>query len=656
MLVGVALVLGGVSGARDAMHLSDVSDRLAGFQRPNGPQNAGALAGVAWFDYNNDGRLDLFIPNNKGRPHALFRNRGRGRFVNVAAKAGVADRGGGGGAAAADINNDGCQELLVSGNRGVEIGDQSPVKLYLNRCNGTFKDITESSKVRGTQTSMPVAFGDVNNDGLLDIFLASAGDFKTNKHPNKLYLNNGDLSFTDISARARIERNQGSTAVSFTDYNKDGLQDIMVPDGNEGLRQPLKGGSPAGFQPIPTPQRLYRNNGDLTFTNVAPLNGLFVLGFWMAVALGDYDNDSDLDYFDTNVGRVPSGPPGEDVPPLAEIPGSREFPHGFWENQQSRLLGVVYKYRPREAGLRNLNWGWGASFADFDNDGWEDLFFNGTYPGLGGILHNAALMGDDFGNPGYLLRNNSKKRFELVQTFGQQDRLNSGSAVADFDNDGFPDVAVATTAFGDDEGAPILLRNETANDNGWITVRLIGTKSNRDGIGAKVRVLAGRLTKLKEVRSGSSFLSMDSPWLTFGLGPNAPATVPVEVTWPSGLVETFHPTTRRIVTLQEGSSGLLPVRVRATCRSARVRPPRSRVTCRLRFENLPSGRVRARLSRRRVTYARGSARIRRGRAVVRMRTSRPLRRGRYRLTLVIRDPLGRTQVTRSRVLVTSRRS
>ncbi|MDQ4142658.1 MAG: CRTAC1 family protein, partial [Actinomycetota bacterium] len=302
------------------------------------------------------------------------------------------------------------------------------------------------------------------------------------------------------------------------------------------------------FQPIPGIHRLYRNNGDLTFTNVSAQTGwVNNLGFWMATAWGDYDNDSDLDHFSTSAGGsalqdVPDGPSTDAY-----------FPHGFWENVGD---GSFFQHKPHETGLarpRGSGFGWGANFADFDNDGFMDLFFHGTYPSLGGLLHDAEWMGNPWGNPGYLYRNTGDRRFKLVQTFGLRNRFTSGSAVGDFDGDGFPDIAVVNTAFRRDPGKPILLLNKTANGNGWITVRTVGTKSNRDGIGAKVRVLAGRLTKLQEVRSGSSFASMDSPWLTFGLGRKAPRRVSIEVTWPSGRVEVFRgKRTRRIVTLREG--------------------------------------------------------------------------------------------------------
>lgn len=532
--------------AGDALRLIDVSERLGGFARANGPNNAGGLAGVAWFDYDGDSRLDLFIPNNKGHANALFRNLGNGRFRDVAGEAGVTNGLGNLTPVAGDINNDGCPDLFLVGYGGVEVDEKSPTKLYLNECDGTFRDISATAGVPGTKTSGTAAFGDVNNDGFIDLAIASAGDFQDRKDPNKLYLNNGDLTFTDISASAGIEPNLGSVDIAFVDFNKDGWQDILTDDGNDGVMNPAKGGKQ--FQPIPGIHRLYRNNGDLTFTDVSMETGFRKDGgFWMATAWGDYDNDSDLDHFSTSAGPFPA----QDARPA---PSAETFPHGFWENVGD---GRFYQFKTVEAGLfRPLGsgFGWGATFADFDNDGHMDLFFHGNYPALGGLMHDAEYMGDTYGNPGYLYRNTGHKRFELVQTFGLRDRFTSGSAVGDFDSDGFPDIIVLNTAFGQDPGNPILLRNETSNGNGWITVRTVGTKSNRDGIGARVRVLAGGLTKLQEVRSGSSFASMDSPWLTFGLGTDAPDAVAVEVRWPSGRLEVFvDQPTRRLVTVVEGN-------------------------------------------------------------------------------------------------------
>ncbi len=593
--------------AASAVRMVDVSGRLTGFHRPNGVHNAGGVAGLAWFDYNNDGLLDLYISNNAGQPNALFKNLGRGQFTNVAAQAGLANGLGNGGVAVADMDNDGCLDLLTSGTGGIETDHQSPTKLYRNNCNGTFSDVTARSGIVGTKTTLAVAFADINNDGFVDVFLASAGDFENHKHPNRLYLNDGDGRFTDISATAGIEENRGADLMGFTDFNKDGLADVLVLDGNDGVMQPLKGGDPPMFQPIPGRVRLYRNNGNLTFTDVAGEVGLGQpLGFWMSITLGDISNTGNLDFFSTNVGRATPGPPFSELPLSDQV----YFPHGLWQNRSApvgplagatNLLGaaanalnvvgvgppgfpnplgivggalngagqavgnataslgaapnpnggVFYKQISEAAGLSKLNWGWGATFSDFDNDGYLDLFFNGAYPGLGGLIHSAPFLGDVYGNPGYLLRNAGNATFDLVQTFNQQNRFTSGSAVADFDNDGRPDVAVVNTAYGPDPGAPILLHNETPNANGWITVKLVGTASNRAAIGAKVRVLAGRLTKLAEVQSESSFVSVDSLWKTFGLGPNPPATVTVEVTWPSGLVETFDERTGRNVTLTE---------------------------------------------------------------------------------------------------------
>ncbi|MDQ6775111.1 MAG: CRTAC1 family protein [Actinomycetota bacterium] len=469
----------GVAPSASATNLVDVSGSLSGFHRPiGGPDNAGGLAGAAWFDYNNSGRLSLFIPGTPGHPNALFENLGGGRFVNVAAQAGVAGGQGGGGVAVADISNDGCEDLLVSGTGGIETGHQSPTKLYLNNGNNTFTDVAAQSGLASALGFwMSVTLGDIYNHGNLDLFSTNAGHSP------------GGLPFEDLQP--------------LQVYFPHGLWE-NTSNPLAALTSPFVSGT-VGLTPDPT--------GGLLSPLGSPLPGA--------------------------LGAATSG--------LADALAPALKPVG------AALGGVFYKNVSQAAGLSNLNWGWGASFADFANDGHEDLFFNGTYPGLGGLIHSAPFIGDQYGNPGYLLHNDGTGEFTIAQTFAQQNRFTSGSAVGDYNNDGRPDIAIVNTAHGSDPGAPILLENKTVNNNGWITVKLVGTKSNRDGIGAKVWVLDGPLTKLQEVRSGTGFASQDSLWLTFGVGPNAPATVPVEVAWPSGLLETFNASTDRKVTLTEGT-------------------------------------------------------------------------------------------------------
>lgn len=481
------------------------------------------LGGAAWFDYNNDDLLDLFITNGKGRRNGLFRNDGGGNFTNVALAAGVANGLGNSGVITGDINNDGCADIFLTGEGGVMRGvEQSPTKLYLNKCNGTFSDITDDAGVPGPETAWSAAFGDINNDSFLDLFVTTPGSMTIGtQYRNKLYLNNGDLTFTDISESAGIDTALGSCAVGFNDYNNDGWTDIFVANC-------------ASIMVKRTPIELFRNNGDLTFTNVAGDAGIDDKGYWMAIAFGDSDSDGDLDVFLTNVGTS--------IPPIFSVP------HALYENNGDG----TYTDIGETAGLADWEFGWGASFADFDNNGYADLFFAGSFP----FFPIWPIIGPGRGNPGRLFMNKkNSKSFSHAASFGLQNAYASGVAVGDFDNNGFPDIVVVTTTFLK-RGRPVLLQN-VGNNNNWITVRTVGTASNRDGVGARVTVKARNLVQVKEVRAGSSFLSMDSPWLTFGLGKRK--TAHIEVAWPSGLVERFSwQAVNQMVTLVEGTGVPVP--------------------------------------------------------------------------------------------------
>ena len=473
--------------------LVDVSERLDLVRE--------GLGGAAWFDYNNNGLLDLFIPNSTGNPNSLFRNNGDGSFTDVASAAGVANGLGNSGVIAGDINNDGCADLYLTGEGGVMGLVQSPNKLYLNNCRGGFSDITESSGAVGAETSWSAAFGDINNDGYLDLFITSPGGLLTRQqHKNKLYLNNGDLTFTDISQSSGIDVAMGACVVGFSDYNRDGWTDIFVGNCNDIF-----------FRPVPF--NLFRNNGDLTFTDVAEDANLDIDGAWMGITFGDIDVDGDLDIFASNFGT--SSP----------FPG-RVAPHALFENNGDG----TYTDIAESAGLAVWEFGWGTTFADFDNDGYPDMFYAGNLP-----APPFNVIGPENGNPGRLFWNNGDRTFTMGVNLGLENRFTSGVASGDFDNDGSTDLVIVTGTH-DEPGRPVLMRN-IGNDNSWITVKTVGTTSNRDGVGARVRVETNEFTQVKEVRAGSSFLSMDSPWLTFGLG--AAQSVDVEVTWPSGLVERF---------------------------------------------------------------------------------------------------------------------
>ena len=260
-------------------------------------------------------------------------------------------------------------------------------------------------------------------------------------------------------------------------------------------------------------------------------------GYWMCVALGDYDNDTDFDLFSSNLGLLFDG---------NLIPFFQNQPHGFFE----RNTNGTYSSVESEVGIHPLaqNFSWGGSFADFNNDGWEDLIFAGNIPQFPFLQ-----IGPATGNPGYLFVNRGNKTFRRDPLpVDLSSKYSTGLATADFNNDGSIDVLISNGAYSEDpHPTPTLLRNKHSR-NSWLTLRLVGTKSNRNAIGARVQVeLPGRILT-KEIRAGSSFLSQNSPWLTFGLNRNQKARK-VKITWPSGVVEEFTKVRgKRIITVVEG--------------------------------------------------------------------------------------------------------
>ena len=491
--------------------------------------------GVALFDYDNDGYLDIFFVNsltvelfkaNKKTRSVLYRNNRDGTFSDVTDKARVGDVGWGMGCAVGDFNNDGFDDLYVT-----SIG---PDHLFKNNGNGTFTDVTQKAGVSDPRFSTGAAFLDYDNDGRLDLFVTNYVGFNMDNLPtfgegpicqfkgvpvqcgprglpgagDSLFRNNGDGTFTDVSKKAGVADSRGyyGLDVVSSDFDGDGWIDIFVANDS-------------------TPNFLYHNNGNGTFSEIGFESGTALdkngnEQGCMGVTLGDYDHDGLLDLFITNF--------DDEYNVLYRNAGKGSF------------VDVSY-----EAGVAMISLpyvGWGTRFFDYDNDGWPDLFVaNGhAYP-----------QRDRYRQRKLLYRNNHDGTFsEVAAQFGSalmEERASRGTAFGDIDNDGDVDIVV-----NDLDSAPQLLRNDGGSRNNWILVKTIGAKSNRNGIGARVKVVSGDLIQLDEVRSGGSYISQNDFRLHFGLEKRT-SVDRIEVRWPSGAVDTLtNVSVNKIVTVKEG--------------------------------------------------------------------------------------------------------
>ena len=466
-------------------------------------------AGGTWLDYDGDGLLDLYVVNSgplegvthhalgtARRPNALYRNRGDGIFEDVTKKAGVEGAGYCTAAIAADYDNDGHVDLFVLG-----VGR---CILYRNRGDGTFEDVTDKAGVANAGgTAIGAAFLDIDNDGLLDLFVANYLSFDPNDPPNlsadaypgplaykaqlnKLYRNRGNGTFEDVSASCGIQiPGHRAMSVAVLDYNRDGAPDLYLS--NDG-----------------TPNVLLVNDGKGHFKDMAPqagvaFNAMGEAAGSMAAAIGDCNGDGFDDIFVTRLGY-----------------GSLYMGNGKG----------IYDDRMRESGLGLLTArfvGWGGCFLDFNNDGNLDIFI------ANGDAHYLA------GWESLLLENRGDGTFEDAATKGGvyfRTKVRArGSAVADFDNDGRMDLLV--TAMGD---RCFLLRNRDNSGNHWLTLDLQGTRSNRDGFGALVTVSAGGKQYSAESRCAFGFLMQSDRRLHFGL--NKATTVDrIEIRWPSKQIQ-----------------------------------------------------------------------------------------------------------------------
>jgi len=497
------------------------------------------LSGVAIFDYNNDGLMDLYFVNGARLPdmdksdprywNRLYRNNGDGTFTDVTEKAGVRGAGFAMGVAAADYDNDGFADLYVTGvNRN---------QLFHNNGDGTFTDVTEKAGVAGIHPklgktwSISAGWFDYDNDGRLDLFvtnyvnwsLATEPVCKTHDivaycapdsytgQPNMLFHNNGDGTFTDVSESSGIGKHVGKgMGVAFADYDADGFTDVFVS--NDTYRN-----------------FLFHNNGDGTFREVGTVtgvayneNGRSIAG--MGADFRDIDNDGRPDIF--VVGTV------GDTFPLFRNRGT-----DFTDITSAAGIAVA-------TGRLTA---WGAGIADFDNDGWKDLF-----AACAAILDNAEEI-DHLPSklPNKLLRNLNGTRFEDVSALAGAAMLtpqaHRGMAYGDLNNDGRMDAVVTVK-----DGQPELLINRSTNSNHWLLVKLVGSHGNRDGLGARLKATLpdGRVLYNHATTSTGLGASSD-PRVHFGLGADA-QVAKLEIVWPSGIRQALeNVAVDRVLTVHE---------------------------------------------------------------------------------------------------------
>lgn len=475
-----------------------------------------AGGGVAAFDFDGDHRVDVFFPGGggfpangqvKGRPSALFRNTGDWRFTRVPDAAGAGQAPYYSFAAVAgDYDNDGFPDVLVTGYGGL--------LLFQNNGDGTFSETAQAAGLTDSLWSLSAAWGDVNGDSHPDLYVARYVDWSFENHafcagagperrelctpnefdplPDALYLSNGDGTFRDGSREAGLRGDGKGMGVLLADIDRDGRVDIYVANDV-------------------TPNFLYFNRGTLPLEEVGLRSGTAVDGSGeangsMGVDLGDFNGDGWPDLGISNFEQ-------EDFA-LYRGAGSGQF------QCVSRHAGL--------AAVAGLYVGWGTHFADFDRDGDEDLFISN-----GHVFRNPT-RSESRQRP-LLLENVRSESFVKVAVAGGDEfaepRSGRGSALADFDNDGDPDLAVSCM------NEPVrLFSNESMTRNHGLVLRLIGTRSSRDAVGAVVRVTTRRGVQMRQVKGGGSFASSSDSRLFFGLGEHA-AVEHIEIQWPSGVIQ-----------------------------------------------------------------------------------------------------------------------
>ena len=450
--------------------------------------------GSAWGDYDNDGDEDI-VAVGTYQAHALYRNNGDGTFTDVAEGAGIADPRGGWGSLFADYDNDGYLDLYIT--RGGWSGAAENT-LYHNNGDGTFSDVTHAAGVADPQSSFCAAWADYDNDGYLDLYIADGviGDGAA----NVLYHNNGDGTFTNTAESAGVANTGNSLGTAWGDYDKDGHIDLHVVNFGQS-------------------NVLYRNNGDGTFTDVTPTTGMNipVTDAFVTFFL-DVDNDADLDIFISNSGSFQAFIAGQ-ITGTAPHDGDRQVL--YRNNGDGTFTDVT-----RESGLYQAFGAMGANFGDIDSDGYLDIYLATGAPQMGRLERDA------------LFHNNGDGTFTDATFALGLGNIGKGHGVTfgDVDTDGDVDIYVPVGgAFIGDQWHNLFYQNAGAGNN-WLTLKLVGVKSNRDGIGAKVTLRVGDSVIYREVSGGCGFGSTNSLSLEIGLKAYTKVDT-LEIAWPSGQVD-----------------------------------------------------------------------------------------------------------------------
>ncbi len=519
--------------ATPTFHFSDVT-AAAGiqFQHTIAPDKKYLIesmpGGVLLLDYDGDGWLDIYFTNaptvdmalhGQKAKSALYRNNHNGTFTDVTDKAGVGYPCWAMGGAVGDYNNDGWPDMLITCEEGMV--------LYRNNGDGTFTDVTKRVHLTDPRWSMGAAFGDYDGDGFVDLMVSRYVEFDLNHLPqfgvgatcrfrgipvqcgprgmkglgDSLYHNNGDGTFTDVSKAAGVDDAPGyyGLGVTWSDFNDDGRPDLFVADDS-------------------TPNYLYRNDGSGRFTDVSYMSGTAVSSdggemAGMGVAICDFNHTGRFSIHVTNF---------------------EDQSNSLYRNDGNlAFTDVAYAAGVGQVTIPYM--GWGTGCVDFGNDGWPDLFVvNGhVYPQV-----DSLATGMKYKQRKLVFLNRKDGRFvdvsDSVGTAVTIPQASRGAAFGDLDNDGRIDVVVENI-----DGLPMVLHNEGTNSNHWVTLELIGTRSNRLALGAKVRVVAGAVSQVDEVRSGGSYLSQNDLRQHFGLG-SANKVDDVEIRWPSGGTQVLH--------------------------------------------------------------------------------------------------------------------